>query len=353
MKTITFLSVFVPLIFSGCIAVSNPSRPAAAPGISDPCASSAVARARISAFQQATAKAPIRGTWLYPSAFKPFYSAAQTMDMVSEFGFNQVNFCITSETELDDFLRDLIFESDKRNINCGIILNMSDFYSRKAGNRLLSAIRPASPTLPEMTAMLIDKIQNDDVFATLDTVTVVANPHLFTAKNLDTPKNIHFVWSENNFGIGLDNDMLMKMTLKMLRDLPEFPPQTKLVIAVPDFYNELAEANMISCGRISDFAAVRDPRPQLVLITSGNKASELIKNTADELQDNSLAPQSVILLTQIAPHTSVASGKIRRRDWNDYVRITDYLQKKAAENKTFGGIISGPFGIMKTIQMEP
>ena len=352
MKTIlTFSAVLLLTLLSGC-GVPNPGKAAPVLRLPDPAVSPQVAAERARDFRNATAKLPVRGTWLFPKVFEINFTPTQVVDMVKELGCNRLYCRITSETELNDFFQQLLIEAERNQLDCEIVVDLFSFYPRREGNRVISIFRPDSPDLAEMVERIIEHIGKDRAYATVDGITVVVNPHRFSNKNLDLPKNLNYMWSNDTFGPGLDNDQLMKMALKVLHDLPEFPANVQLTVAVPDFYNELAKEGKLSCGRFSDFVSCRPTPPRLMVIGYGNKPSELVKVIHDELATPGIPPGRVLVLTEMAPHTSVDAGRMRRRDWADFLRIITHVRQESEQHPAFGGLVVGPLGILKILQME-
>lgn len=310
-------------------------------------------KARIEQFRDAVGDKCDSGTWLYPKNFETSFTAEELVAMLQDFGYTRIYCRITSEKELDEYFLALLVAAENAGIKTEIIIDLFSFYSRKGENTIWSNILPSSPNVTAMVQTIIDRFKHDSAYATLDGITIVVNPHRFTGKNLDFPKNVHFVWSESTYGIGLDNDEMMKISLNIIRNLPEMPAGLQLSIAIPDFYDTLVAEGKLSCGTIADFMKARNDNPKLIVICYGNVPTELKRDSEDELKLKEPSPRSVLLLVQLANHTSVRSGKIRRRDWNDFTKIIRFLREKAEKHTSFGGIISGPFGLVKIVQSEP
>ncbi len=353
MKTMyTLLALGLLTLFSGC-GVPNPGKAAPVLRLPDPAVSPEVADQRARDFRAATADLPVRGVWLYPKVFEVNFTPEQAVEMIRELGFNRLYCRITSETELNDFFRQLLIAAEGNQLHCEIVMDIFSFYPRHEGNRIISVLRPDSPDLAEMVKRIVKLIDSDRAYATIDGITIVVNPHRFSNKNLDLPKNLNYIWSNDSFGPGLDNDQLMKMSLKVLHDLPEFPANVMLTVAVPDFYNELAKEGKLSCGRFFDFVSCRATPPRLMVIGYGNKPTELVKIVNDELVTPGIPRGAILILTEMAPHTSVDAGRMRRRDWADFLRIISYVRKESEKYPAFGGMVVGPFGILKILQLEP
>ena len=350
MKKFFALIPLLTLLY-GC--ASNPPQAVYPFRLPDPTAPASTLKNRLVMFRNAVGNARTSGTWLYPKNFENNFTPEEVIAMVREFGYNRIYCRITSETELNDYFLALLVAAENANIKAEIVMDLFSFYSRKGSNTIWSFLLPESPDIPDMVKLIIKRFKSDKAYSTLDGIAIVVNPHRFTGENLDYPKDFHFVWSESSYGAGKDNDEMVKLSLNLIRDLPEMPAGLRLSIAVPDFYDTLVAEGKLTCGTVADFAKTRNDDPKMIVLCHGNVATELKRGTEDELKDKEMINNKILLLVQVANHTSVRSGKIRRRDWSDLTKIIRFFRENAEKHETFEGIISGPFGIIKTIQAEP
>ena len=350
MKKFFALIPLLTLLY-GC--ASNPPKEVYPFRLPDPAAPAETLENRLDLFRQAVGNVHTSGTWLYPKNFENDFTPEEVIAMVKEFGYNRVYCRITSETELNDYFLALLVAAENANIKTEIVMDLFSFYSRKGSNTIWSFLLPDTPGIPEMVKLIIKRFKSDKAYSTLDGIAIVINPHRFTIKNLDYPKGVYFAWSESSYGAGKDNDEIVKLSLELVRNLPEMPEGLRLSIAVPDFYDTLVEEGKLTCGTVADFAKARNDDPKMIVLCHGNVATELKRGPEDELKNQEIINNKILLLVQVANHTSVRSGKIRRRDWNDLTKIMLVMRENAEKHDTFEGIISGPFGIIKTIQSEP
>ena len=115
-----------------------------------------------------------------------------------------------------------------------------------------------------------------------------------------------------------------------------------------DFYHELAEAGKLPLGRVTDFCAISS---RVLLLDSGNKPT-----VAAQVVENELAVMpkgaSALIGINLAGHTSVDSGALRRRDWNDLMRAMRYLLGRFERHSAFEGFVLAPFAALEFILME-
>ena len=88
-----------------------------------------------------------------------------------------------------------------------------------------------------------------------------------------------------------------------------------------------------------------------MLLDSGNKPSQ-----AAEVVENELAaiPKGAAALVGInlAGHTSVDSGSLRRRDWKDFMRAMRFILGRLQRHRQFEGFVIAPFSALAFIHAE-
>lgn len=335
------------MLAAGC--VSTPVRPARQLMMPVLCASEETQARRAADFKQLTARVKIRGVGIYPAELQSNeISTDQLLDRVETLGFNRLYLYLSSEIQLDDNLRDVISAAARRGIPCEVVLNQRDFYRRATGNKLVRLLRPEYPTLAE-AAKLVSKFNSslpDD--AKLAGLAVISEPHLFTATNPDLPPDSLYYWSDESFGPGLDNAMLMQESLDTLRTIATENTELPLTCGASDFYHELATSGKLPCGSIKDYCAIS---PRVMLIDSGNKPSAAAQVVENELAV--LPPEGIVLVgINLAGHTSVDAGALRRRDWNDLMRGLKYLLGRFEAHRSFDGFVLAPLAALEFIRME-
>lgn len=353
MKKIIFSFVaLLALAGSGC-AVKNPERVVTPLTLPDRTASDKVQAERAGQLRAVMRDFPTRGVWLYIGAYDKVLSRETVLDYIQDFHFNHIYCVITSESEVDEDLEALLQAAARRNLKVDIVMDIFSFFPRKSGNRILRFLRKKTPAVPDMIERLVKLHKENPAYRNLAGITVVCNIHRFNRDNIDHPADGLFLWSEHTFGPGLDNDMMMKAVLRGIHELPPLPDDMKLTLAVPDFFNEYVKEEKLTCGSISDFASTRVPQPDIIIISHGNKATDAVKRISDELADPRIRPESVSVLLAIANHTSVGNDMMRRRNWQDMINFSGYLTKQCGKQRNFGGIVIGPFALVKILQLEP
>ena len=346
-QTVGALLALLCLVGTGC--VSTPERPAPQLILPELEAPREVQAQRAADFRKLTAKVRIRGVGIHLFAVRRSgVPLDELLDRVATLGFNRIYCYVSSESQLDDFFQEFIIKAVNRGLPVEVVLNQRDFYFRSTGNKIVRLFRPnylrvddAAGAVARFDAML-------PAGAKLAGVTVIIEPHLFTASNPDTPPDSIYCWSDKTFGSDLDNAMLMKESLERLRQAKVKAGHLPLTCAAADFYHELATEGKLPEGKITDFCAISK---RVLLLDSGNKPSESAKVVENELAAIPRGNTALVGLS-IAEHTSVDSGALRRRDWNDLMRAMRYLLGRFEQHPAFEGFVIAPFAALEFVRME-
>ena len=333
---------------AGC-GVSTPERPARQFILPELEASGEVQNRRAAEFRSLTSGIRIRGVGVFLTEVRREHIPAdQLLDRITALGFNRVYCYVSSETQLDDFFRKFIAAARKRGLAVEAVLNQRDFYFRSTGNRIIRWFRPNYLRLDDAAEALARFDAGSSDGEKLAGVTVIIEPHIFTATNPDIPPDAIYYWSDKTFGSDLDNAMLMRASFERLRQSKARSGHLTFTCAAADFYHELAAEGKIPLGKVSDFTAIS---PRVLLLDSGNKPSEAAKVVENELAAIPAGKTAVIGIN-LAGHTSVDSGSLRRRDWNDLMRAMRYLLRNFRKHQAFEGFLIAPFSMLEFVRME-
>ena len=269
---------------------------------------------------------------------------------VRELGFNRICAHISSEKELGDPLRSFLKDSRRVGLPVELMLSQRDFFVRERGNRMLRKILPRTPELVEavrLAARFNTALPVEERFAG---ITVIIEPHRFVSGSPNLPPDALFAWNEKVYGPGLDNDLIMRRTFDVLRQLPEAAGEIPVSVAFPDFLHEKAVAGELTVGSVPDFCAIKGIR-RIIIVNSGNRPSELLAGISNELKE---APKGtkIVIAVPVAEHPSVGAGALRRRDWRDFVRSLGYLIRNAGCYPSFDGVAVGPLAPLQFILSE-
>ncbi len=336
------------VVFSltGCVSTPvTPQREAAAPVMR---VDESVASGRKAALNEAIIDEPVRGVTVYPASWKN-HTADDVISRVKSYNFNRVYFVITSERELDDRLAELIQCADREGVAPYIFLRQRDYYPRHRGNLIVRHLRPEYPQIADMTRIIGEFAGKLEENVKINGFTILLEPHRFNLLE-QRKRGIHpcFVWKDDAFGIGKDNDMLVEKTFAdagvLSKSSIPFTP------AIADFYHEWAEDGKLAKGRINDVSALAANAPEVILLMTGNKPTVSIAGVKNELK--AAQANSVILLFAVADHLSVSRERFRRRTFTDFVRAVKYGREKLSGYPAKAGIITGPLRALEYMCYE-
>lgn len=345
-RVLFLLAALAPSLFCGC--GRTPVRGDIPAAIPPHLAESRVSAARAEAFRKIIAPAVVRGVGIFPSEFYGRYSDAEVLDAAEALGFNRLYCHLTSEKELDERFAGFVAEAVRRNFAVEVVLAQQDFYRRYRGNRLIRGFLIQYPDFYEAMEALVKFDQKLPEGVRLAGVTAVFSPHLFNGDNAQRTYGRLYRWSEKSYGVGGDNDMLMREALELARRIAAIPGLPRLTIAIPDFFNETVKAGKLPAGSLKDFAAIH---PRIAVICSANMPSKIPEVIRDELADAPLNT-SVIAVIPLAGHTSQTEGRLRRRNWEDFQRSIAFLMRKHGSDPAFGGVIVSPLAVIEFLRRE-
>ena len=345
-QLMSLLTVLSALIF-WCAGCSTPARQVT-PGATPPMlAESAESSARFDRFRAITAGFKVRGIGMFPEAFENRYAPAEIIAVVKKYGFNRLYCYITTEKALNENMIQLLREAGNAMIPAEIVLFQRDYYRKVHTNQLLRPLAGGYPTLKDAVLKVIEFNRElpEDV-RKIAGITVITGAHTYNNTNVERSRGQLYAWAEDRYGIGKDNDMLMKQMFSLLKDiaaLPELPP---LTVAAQDFYHENAVAGKLSCGTVRDFSKLG----KVMVINRGNVATQLVKQVENELKY--AGKQPLLIAIPLADHTSFTSGKLRRRDWNDFCRAIEYAGKQFKAYPACAGIVVSPLAVIEFLRQE-
>lgn len=338
------LTISALLAFVGCSTPPRQVMPAVKPPHT---AESAVGTARINQFRTITGNFKTRGIGVYPEAFRGRYTPAEIAERIRTLGFNRAYCYISSETALDEHLTGVLMELGKRSIPAEIVVFQRDYYRKNHANRLLRPFLCQYPTL-QLAVQKIIGFNNDlpENVKKISGVTIIAGAHDFTTGNVERSHGQLYAWAEERYGIGRDNDMLMRQFFAELKEISAFENLPPLTVAIPDFYHDKAANGELSCGTVADFAKFG----RVMVINHGNVASQLVKRAENELK--SAGKQPLLVAVNLNAHVAEKTGGLRRRDWNDFCRALDYAGKKFAAYPGFDGMVVSPLALIEFLRQE-
>ena len=297
-------------------------------------AEKAAVKTRAAALKKALGKLPVRGAGISLNAYRNTHRPAQQIiSFVKQLGFNRISCYISSETELNDALEELVISASQAKIPVYLMLRQGDFKHRFRGNALVRKFLPQFRTLPDLAADITAFNDALPEKAKLAGVTVRFEPHLFTyANGADKIPGLPYIWNNTTFGAGLDNDKLTELSLAQLRKMKKELKGLPLSVELPDFYPAWAAGKKLTKGAVRDFKEIGE----VFIQCSGNRPTELLQKSREALKG---APNTTVAVIPLAGHTSVNDGALRRRNWDDFVRAVDLFINSTRKNNCSGVIL--------------
>lgn len=348
MKKILLLitSGLLTAIFSGC--GHTPVRETTLMAVPPLKASAGAAAQRAGNFKRIIAPLAVKGITVYPAAFAGKLENSDVINTILQYGFNRVYCHLTSEQELNEDLQNFIVLASAKNLPVELVFSQRDFYRRYYGNRLIRNILIQYPDLFEAVTEAVKFNAELPENIRISGITVILSPHLFNSSNVARIRGHLYHWGKERYGIGQDNDMLMRESLEYAKKIAKIPGLPELTIAVPDFFHEAAEEKKLSVGRIGDFAAIAK---RTAVISSANLPSKIPASVENELRSMP-KKQQMLTVIRLAGHTSMDSGRLRRRNWRDFQNSVNYTIKKLSSQPGFGGIIISPLAVVEYLRQE-
>lgn len=274
---------------------------------------------RATALKKVLAPMKERGAGITLSAYRNRILPEKTvLEAVKKLGFNRIYCSISSESELGDDLKRLVVSAASAGIPVYLAVRQGDFQHRFRGNAFIRSLLPQYRRLPDLAEDIADFNDSLPADAKLAGVAVRFEPHLFTAENgADRIPGLHYIWSDVTFGIGLDNDKLTELSVKLLHKMKKNLKKLPLFVELPDFYPVWVAEKKLSKGKAADFAGLDG----VMIQCTGNKPREIVRKFSEASGKN----KNIQAVIPLAGHTSVRTGALRRRDWNDLTRSAGYI----------------------------
>lgn len=232
-------------------------------------------------------------------------------------------------------------------ISCDMVLPQHLFLAKRSATVLHRAFGGKDTPFEDLfhEALRLKRHLPDEVPA--PGITVWAGIHRLTAVNEALPPGMLYRWSEENYGIGSDNDILMK---QFLADLARYQKMAKVdnirfSVAVPALYHAKASAGMLSAGRVTDFLQTADT---VLVMGYGNKPSEYLKSLQEMLGSDSSGRVRCGMV--LSGHVSESVGALRRRSWQDFFRILSVMHRSCGNMPGYGGMVLIPWQNVELLQ---
>ncbi len=286
---------------------------------------------------------PVRGT-VVTAATRRFYRGRDEslFERLSALCVNRLYLELEDRDDLDDLidsgrLAEIVRAAGEAEIGVEPLLIQRRFMPERYGSVIQRYYQGKSQPLPEAVERILQYNDEAAPEARLAGVAVAASPHTFRRGDDHLPANLLYLWSEDRYGAGGDNDQLLHEWFQLLATVAEqTESRLPLTAAFPAFYRSRAAAGDLSIGSVTDFLGWCD---RAWVIGSGTRPSQLLDSLLAALDDAGTGDRRVICGVELAAHLSEESGALRRRDWQDLLRSLKTLSERIGENPAAAGIV--------------
>ncbi len=295
---------------------------------------------------------PVRGTVLGSKGLE-FYAAHAPVliQRLKTLGINRIYVEISPEELFDNglaLLTGLAEAAKADNIGCEALLMQKDYVQCNTGRVWKRKFGSREPLLDAMRKLrkLYDAMSPEERFSG---VTVVSQIHLFTLAGSVLPSNAIYLWSDEAYGPGRDNDLLLRQNISLLKECRRTAGNIPFAVAIPSFYHERAVKKELTCGKVTDFLAIAD---KVLIMGEGSKPTEFANSFNNEFKAAAKYSKRVIMGVNLAAHTAGSKDAIRKRDWQDFVNIVGFLTRHGENYPAFGGMVFIPWNSLESLYEE-
>lgn len=263
-------------------------------------------------------------------------------------GINEVYVAYDGEFFADgsyqSVLGDLLMELKKHNISARLAFKMSDTVWKRSPNFIVrNLIDPKHDILEEIMDELngFNRAYPDAPFTG---VVFDMNVEAFSGHNLAVPGGQIYGWGENTFGIGRDNDMLMKDGFAILEKLKAGLPGIDIGCLFSSELNTFAQEGKLSVGKVSDFAAAADT---LFIRVDASASAEIVRAAAALLPQSGDKQSSLYL--ELAVHAENNRPALRRRSFRQFMTGLNAVNSGCGAYPEFRGMAFDSFAGLEDI----
>jgi hypothetical protein len=338
------MHILLGVILTGCATTPKKATPQAIAPLRQ--ASSTEQQKRIANFKQVTSSLAVKGVVLNLNEYTNKVKDSSLINLLKSLGINKVYLRVNSLEDLNEDLTLFLAQAKEKNISSEIYISLHE--------TILPPYRTTFDKLfsnePLTFAQLVKTIDNYlSKNSNCVNLTIQLSPHNLTSSFITSKRASLYMWSMENFGLNQDNDQLFNLALKAINEL-KISSKIKVTVALEDFYHKYALEKKLSKSKISDILSLRNNLVDVMVISTGNQPSQVIKQSISNL--NSLKKGNVVISLVLAPHSNVTKGKFRHRDWNDLVRSFTYFNRYLKRYPALKGFVIDSLPIMEHLLLE-
>ena len=341
------MHILTGLVLTGCASTPKENVTLAIEPLRQ--ASLAEQKNRIANFKKVTSTLPIKGVVLNLNEYANRIEDKKLVNLLDNLGINKVYIKINSLEDLNEKLTLFLAQVKEKNISPEIYISLHETFLPCYQSTFDKLFSPKPVNFLELVKAIdnyVSLISKDGNFVNL---TIQCSPHNLTSSFITNKRASLYVWSEENFGINQDNDQLFNAAIKAIEEL-KLSSKMKVTIALEDFYHQLALKKQLSKSQISDILALRKNTVDVMVISTGNQPSQVIKQAISNLSNAKKG--NVVISLVLAPHSNITKGQFRHRDWNDLVRFFTFFNRYLKRYPALKGFVIDSLPIMEHLLLE-
>ncbi len=269
-------------------------------------------------------------------------------ERIATLGISEAYICYNTDFfangTYQEALAQLLAELKKRNISAKVAFKMSDTVWKRSDNFFVRNIsNPKHDMLGEITGRIKDfnRKYEENPFSG---VVFDMNVEAFSGHNLAVPGGQIYSWSANNYGIGRDNDMLIRSGFAMLGEIKNSLPGMTTGCLFSSNLSRAAEAGELSIGKVSDFAAAADT----IFIRVNAAASADIVRAASAIFPQG-GEKQISLYLELAVHAENDRPALRRRSFRQFITGMNAVNNGCSDYSQFRGLAFDGFAGLEDI----
>lgn len=227
-------------------------------------------------------------------------------------------------------LHKIVDELRKRKINCSPVIESELMYQPDQNGDGTSAVRDIIGEVNSFNRWVSSRRE-------LTGVAPIIYPHLINSGNSKIKHGLIYSWSESTYGINNENDMIMKQSFDILRDIKKAADPLPLSIIIENYYHDRTVKGNLSLGNINDFLQLGD---KVILTSYAKYSNEIRELVLGELKDCKKAESVVLCLrtTRTIYGDDSESVSFTRKKWKQFIIDLNKLVQNGSKFKSFRGV---------------
>ncbi len=174
------------------------------------------------------------------------------------------------------------------------------------------------------------------------------NVNFFTVGNAELPTGILYNWGENNYGVGRDNDLIIKQGFAAIAELKKvMPAAAKTGIRFPAEIAARADNGELSRGSLADFLAEADFVLPHIYAGSSHKFVQNFQALTENLPAEDR--HRVMFLLAISGHAENNAATLRRRNFKQFTVGLQAVEDGCRKLPSFRGMAFDSFQAIEDI----